>query len=717
MPQPKRDQIDPKRSFFLLRATDADGDGLPCTIEAADSGSKKVRTITMTAYTGGALDLMWWDYPVVVDLSRLQVSAKPRPLLRDHNPSKVIGRTDEVAVISGSRLEIKGTLSGANADTREVIESADQGQPWQASIGARPTKNVEFVKSGATVRVNGRDFIGPLYVVEARLKEISVVALGADDDTESIIAAMAARTPGADPMKFPNRLLDPAAAGLGNEGGGSANATDNPGDEGGEPGRRKPLKANDRLRKLAIRRGEASDDDDGNDEAANPAAEMRAAAVAEKTRQRDIRALCAGSALPQAQRDAIEIEALDKEWDVIATERALLKAERSVDAPNIISGRPTTNADILATAASLGAGVSEKLLLRSVDQKTLDAADKLRYIGLRELIAASMRLDGMRPPAIFGDGSEFIRASYSTVSLPGILENVAGKVLLESYQSVTPIARRVCRVGRVENFNQVSRVRLLGTGAYELVGESGELKAGKLGEQKFTAKAETRGQWLTLTREHQINDDLGAFLDLFRMAGVGAGDAIEHVFAQKLLGAGSFFHTNNGNLLEGADVGFSFSALARARENFAMRKVGPGPKKGKLRHINVLPQLLLGPPALEMEMDLLLGSPTVQVDGAGDGGMRGTTNPFYNRLQKLIMPHLQNDDDYAGASADDYYLFADPVRMAAAELSFLKGKETPTIERVPTPANTLGISFQSYIDFGIDMQDPNAALKVHLTGG
>ena len=55
---------------------------------------------------------------------------------------------------------------------------------------------------------------------------------------------------------------------------------------------------------------------------------------------------------------------------------------------------------------------------------------------------------------------------------------------------------------------------------------------------------------------------------------------------------------------------------------------------------------------------------------------------------------------------------ANPNVLPAFEIVFLNGRRTPVIERVEMPANTLGMGFRSYIDFGVNSQDPRAAVKV-----
>ncbi len=86
-------------------------------------------------------------------------------------------------------------------------------------------------------------------------------------------------------------------------------------------------------------------------------------------------------------------------------------------------------------------------------------------------------------------------------------------------------------------------------------------------------------------------------------------------------------------------------------------------------------------------------------------------NPHRNKYRVISTPHL-SDSYYQGASGSAWYLFANPNVLPAFEIVFLNGRRTPVIERVEMPANTLGMGFRSYIDFGVNSQDPRAAVKV-----
>ncbi len=56
-------------------------------------------------------------------------------------------------------------------------------------------------------------------------------------------------------------------------------------------------------------------------------------------------------------------------------------------------------------------------------------------------------MEGHDIPRVFGDGTATIRAGFSTMSLPGILENVMNKTLLAAYESTPIAAFDLCSIG------------------------------------------------------------------------------------------------------------------------------------------------------------------------------------------------------------------------------------------------------------------------------
>ncbi|QEG02339.1 Mu-like prophage major head subunit gpT [Stieleria maiorica] len=645
-------------------------DAATITLAAADppiEGDDKpaLRKFSMVAYTGGAMRLGGWPYPVVVDLAGLRVTRKSRPILKDHDRGAIVGHTDDIK-ISDRSLEVAGVISGVGATAQEVIATSENGFPWQASLGASADK-VVFIPEGKTAKANGRDHNGPLYIArKSTLGEVSFVALGADDNTEARVAAGQADED--DPETGDDETavnLEPVNASL--------EMTTKP-------------KAKPQSQSLSA------------------VEQMRAEAAAESRRIAGIRKLC-GDKHPTIEADAIE-----QGWSVTKTELTVLRSERP-KAPDQSQHSPRYNREVLEAAACLSVGIDEKTLLASYGERTLEAANPLRHIGLKELVAECARSEGIDVPRVFGDGTETIRAGFSSMSLPSIMENVMNKTLLAAYQNTPIAAFDLCSVGTVSDFKEVSRYRLLGTGGFEQVAPDGELKHGKLSDQKFTNKADTYGQILTLTRHDIINDDLNAFMDIPRQMGRSGAESIDDLFFTLLLKNSGFFSSGNANLLEGVDTKFGPDSLTVAKTTFRKQKAGPGGKPKDQKPINIRPEYLVVPVELETEAELLMGSAQLMIDAQGSPTKIPVDNPHRNKYRIISTPHL-SDSYYQGASSTAWYLFANPRVLPAFEIVFLNGRRTPVIERVEMPPNTLGMGFRSYIDFGVNSQDHRAAVKV-----
>jgi hypothetical protein len=643
-------------------------DAATITLAAADppvEGDDKpaLRKFSMVAYTGGAMRLGGWPYPVVVDLAGLRVTRKSRPILKDHDRGSIVGHTDDIKINERS-LEVAGVISGVGATAQEVIATSENGFPWQASLGASADK-VVFIPEGKAAKANGRDHTGPVYIArKSTLGEVSFVALGADDNTEARVAA--GQTDEDDPESGDDEATDEL----------------------------EPVNASlDMSTKPKVKPQSHSAVD-----------QIRAEAAAESRRIAGIRKLC-GDKHPTIEADAIE-----QGWSITKTELAVLRSERP-KAPDQSQHLPRYNREVLEAAACLSVGIDEKTLVASYGERTLEAAHPLRHIGLKELVAECARSEGIDVPRVFGDGTETIRAGFSSMSLPSIMENVMNKTLLAAYQNTPIAAFDLCGVGTVSDFKEVSRYRLLGTGGFEQVAPDGELKHGKLSDQKFTNKADTYGQILTLTRHDIINDDLNAFMDIPRQMGRSGAESIDDLFFTLLLKNSGFFSSGNANLLSGADTKFGPDSLTVAKTTFRKQKAGPGGKPKDQKPINIRPEYLVVPVELETEAELLMGSAQLMIDAQGSPTKIPVDNPHRNKYRIISTPHL-SDSYYQGASSTAWYLFANPRVLPAFEIVFLNGRRTPVIERVEMPPNTLGMGFRSYIDFGVNSQDHRAAVKV-----
>ena len=193
-----------------LQASWQTGDGSAELTAAAEAGG--LPGFTLRAYNGGLLNI-GWGYPVVVELAGMQVSKKPRPILKDHSPAKVIGHSTEI-INDSRKLIVKGVVSGTGPDAVEVVANAKNGFPWQASIGSDVIK-AQFVDEKQTVEANGKTWKGPLYYVSAStLKETSFVALGGDDTTSALVASASPATTPKDQTMHPDFIKWLEAAGF-----------------------------------------------------------------------------------------------------------------------------------------------------------------------------------------------------------------------------------------------------------------------------------------------------------------------------------------------------------------------------------------------------------------------------------------------------------------------------------------------------------------------
>jgi len=115
----------------------------------------------------------------------------------------------------------------------------------------------------------------------------------------------------------------------------------------------------------------------------------------------------------------------------------------------------------------MAAGTSVAMLESVYGEQTLEAADKLRGVGIQEFCELAA---GKQLPRFRRDATGWLEAAFSTTSLPGILSNIANKMLLEGYNYVEDAWRRICKIASVNDFKEHSRYRMTGSFKFEQVG-------------------------------------------------------------------------------------------------------------------------------------------------------------------------------------------------------------------------------------------------------
>jgi len=299
------------------------------------------------------------------------------------------------------------------------------------------------------------------------------------------------------------------------------------------------------------------------------------------------------------------------------------------------------------------------------------------------------------------------------LSLPGILSNIANKVLLEGFLMMDDTWKKIVKIASCNNFQQHTRYRMNGAFKFEKVGADGEIKHGTVDEQKFVQQLGTHGIMFSLTRQMIIDDDLGAFTDIPRGIGVGASEAINDAVWSCLLANGEqldkelFFCAAHKNLVTGAGAKLDINGLTNAELTFSQQERSSG------RPLGIPASILLVPSALKVAAELLMKSLTVN-ETTTENKPQPVNNPHAGKYETVSTPYLSSAV-FKGSSVSAWYLLADPRRLPAMEVAFLGGQDRPTVERADADFNNLGIQFRGYIDFGVKEQDWRGVLKMDPT--
>lgn len=686
-------------------------------IEASNGAKPKVVGV---AYSGGKMNLPGWRHPVVVDLAGMEIPESV-PLLTNHE-NKTDSRIGLIsAAVRNNALEITGEIVSDSKDAADIIAQGKAGADWQLSIGA-DVKECELVKGSR--EVNGQEVEGPFYhIKKSTLREVSVVAVGADAHTNMKVNAKfnlvnqegeamnnKSETKSVSAVSTPNDAVPPEKKPEPEQKPGNpANKAGEPANKPGEP-EKKPDNAEKKPGQAAAEATPPAIQASAGDVAATAREAAQNAVKAERERISAIQAICDGE-FPEIEREAIA-----GGWTPeVVTKKVLetIRAERPAANVNISVKTAPEGGELRKTieaAMCLRVGVSADQLEKSYGARTVEAGMAEMDMPLKQLLIECMKLDGI--PYSRGFDNETIRAAFSSVSLPGILSNVANKKLLQSYEAQPIIAMKLCSTGDLNDFKENDRFRLTDVGDLLPIAADGEIKDGGLIEESAKNQLDTYGKKFCLTRKMIINDDLGAFMKVPTAMGNRAARLIDQLFFSRLLSnpaqadGKALFSTNHKNLLSGASSALSSDSLKKAIQLFLDQVDADG------QPISVEPKYLLVPTALKhLAIELTQGA-TLIMSGT-DNAVRPALNVLSDEnLQVISSPYLGNSA-YEGSSQTGWYLFGDPKTVDTWEIGFLKGKRTPTVERGETDFNTLGLWFRVYFDLGVREQDHRGMVKAN----
>jgi capsid protein len=681
--------------------------GSALALEAAGEG-QAARRFSAVAYSGAAMSLpaSFGAVPAVVDLAGLTIPAGPVPILRQHDHDRILGHA--TARIEGGRVLAAGVLSMPGAEVDQVITAALAGFPWQASI-AGPFTRVEFIEGGKSVTVNGRQLRGPLNVVRAAvLREITVTPLGADGATSVQIAATLEGLP----MEFSTWLT---ARGLT--------------ESNLNPAARTTLEAAWRAETATPPPSPPPPPAPAPDPTPPPGSfeATIAAQRAEDARRGRITELVSSAISSDRSRldvfEAIGRDSINNNWSTLQTENAILQARLVGHAnptlPPSRGGQVDAQVIECAVARTLRVGNIEKQYTPQV----LEAAHRQypRGIGLVEPYLIAARQNGYHgsPSDLMAMMTAahqhqlarpgYMAANASTIDVPNLLSNVAEKILVERFAGTEQAWREIGKIRSTKDYKPISSMRMIGIDRLRRVPKNGEIEHGTIGDMAYANKVSPYALMVGISEEDLTNDDLGAFGEIPAALADSSGEAINEEFWSVWAALqATLFPTNdaNHNYVATASI-LDLTGLNNAEKKFRAQTKPKAQPTETSRPLGILPEILLVASGQENTALTLMGAQTLI--GVNTGTPQPNVNVFAGKYKVVSSAYLD------AAYALEWWLLANPNRVAAIEVALLGGRETPRIETMPYSFERLGTQWRCTWGFGIAAQEYRAGVRMKGT--
>ncbi len=332
-------------------------------------------------------------------------------------------------------------------------------------------------------------------------------------------------------------------------------------------------------------------------------------------------------------------------------------------------------------------------------------------IGLQELLLEGAWANGYTGRTFRQDQRGVLQAAFtvradgfSSNNISGILSNIANKFLLAGFMTVEDTWRQISAVRPVNDFKTITSYRLTGDNEYVEVGPAGEIHHGKLGNESFTNQAKTYARMLAITRQDQINDDLGALTQAPQRLGRGAALKLNKIFWTAWLDDTAFFNTDGSknNYAAGTNTVLGIDSLTAAELLFLNQVDADNTPLG------IAAEILLTPNALATKATSLTRDTEIRDTTASN--KYTTANPHAGKWRTVRSSYLSNST-ITGYSTTAWYLIGNPAAVPAIEMCFLNGRQEPTVETAMMDFDTLGIQMRGYHDMGVAKQDPRGAVK------
>lgn len=404
---------------------------------------------------------------------------------------------------------------------------------------------------------------------------------------------------------------------------------------------------------------------------------------AEQTRRSEIRTLVRSAGLDPETADDL----IDQNATVSEAKAAVFDAtqERTRSAPVIRTHMPQNEDPAVITRRQSDAIATRMSGGECPEDARQYLNDSLLDIAKDGLARAGVSVRGMSPDEVFQ------RAAHGTSDFPLVVSNAAGKVAAEAYKAAETPLKMLCKQRVLRDFKPSTSIRVGEMGRLEELNEDGEITHTSRAENGESFSLKTYARAINVTRNLLVNDDLNLLGDLTTAFGEAAAQTEADILVDTLTGNPNLsdgtpvFDASRGNMA-GAGADPDAATLDAARK--AMR--GYKGLDGKTL-LSVQPKYLVVGPELESDAEKLLSS--IYAANTSD------VNHWAGKLSLIVEPRI---------AGDDWWVFADPVRMAGMVYGYLAGAQGVQIQRAEA-WDTLGMKFRAYLDFGAGWTDWRAA--------
>lgn len=601
------------------------------------------RRFAILAHTGQIMERWGWRF--VYDLEGMEVGKASIPALLNHCESCIVGYTDKTEK-NAAGLHLYGVFSGSTESAKEVLALAQEGFPWQASIGVRALAITEL-REGASMVVNGVTVQGPVDVItQSIVQEISFCPLGQDNNTAAIVMGATKE----------NAMSDTSASG-------AAATAATP-----------AAQAAENTQTLSAAAPASAPPSAAPAASGAPTAEQltQQALAAERERTGSILALCAKHNLNNLAQDMIKQglsldQAREKILDALAAQPG---------------GQP------MGGVGSMEMGLAEGDKFRALAAEGIAMAHGLRVdkpqegsrqfmgMGLLDMARIALNRAGVNTLGMSRQQladrlfSPHMRLAASVSDFSAIFMNVANKTLLQGYteagRTFDPWTNKV----NARDFRDMYGVSLSAAPDLELVGENEEYKTGSLSDKAERYHILKYGRILSLSWEMVVNDDLNAFVRIPSLLGAAAArlcsDVVYGILLSGTMSDGkTIIHADHNNLAKTA-ASINVDSMSAARRLMRSQRGLAGER------LNLAPAFLLIPTALETTADVLLRSAAYPDTGRSSG----VINPMQNKVTPIVEQRLDPEDD---AAPQPWWLVANPNQTPTIDVAYLDGQETPDV--------------------------------------